>query len=250
MTGNRKAGRPFAAFDIDGTIIRWQLYHAIADELAKRGLIEAEAFKIIKMARANWKNRRQEDSFEEYENQLVKLIDGTITKITPQELEESCQAVLNKYKEQVYTYTRDLIKQLKNKNYLLFAISASQIEIVSAFSMYYEFDDFGGSTYETIANHFTGKKKLLWSSEKQRYLYKLVELHNATWDKSIAVGDSESDIPLLSSVENPIAFNPTKKLFNYAQKNRWNIVLERKNVIYRLESNSKNYILRNELPLI
>ena len=26
--------RPFAVFDIDGTIIRWQLYHALADELA------------------------------------------------------------------------------------------------------------------------------------------------------------------------------------------------------------------------
>ncbi len=30
--------QPFAVFDIDGTIIRWQLYHALADELAKENI--------------------------------------------------------------------------------------------------------------------------------------------------------------------------------------------------------------------
>ena len=33
-------GRPFAVFDIDGTLIRWQLYHSIADTLARLGHIE------------------------------------------------------------------------------------------------------------------------------------------------------------------------------------------------------------------
>jgi phosphoserine phosphatase len=75
-------------------------------------------------------------------------------------------------------------------------------------------------------------------------------LHQASWDKSIAVGDSESDIPLLSSVKNPIAFNPTKQLFNHAKENHWNIVVERKNVIYQLGPGSQNYTLRNELPII
>ena len=38
----------FAVFDIDGTLIRWQLYHAIADELAKSGHIDAETYTVEK----------------------------------------------------------------------------------------------------------------------------------------------------------------------------------------------------------
>jgi HAD superfamily hydrolase (TIGR01490 family) len=235
--------RPFAAFDIDGTIIRWQLYHAIADELARQNLVDKQSFQAVKVARSDWKNRRQEDSFQRYEDRLVTLIDSTITQITPQQLQAACNIVLEKYKEQVYTFTRDLIKKLKSNGYLLFAISASQIEIVGAFANYYGFDDFGGSSYELKANHFTGAKNLLWSAEKKRFLENLVSKHSATNKNSFAFGDSESDIPMLGSVERPVAFNPTKRLLNHAEANHWQVIIERKNVIYELVYQQGNYVL-------
>jgi phosphoserine phosphatase len=43
--------KKFAAFDIDGTLIRWQLYHAIADNLVKLGFIAPVKFQEIKDAR-------------------------------------------------------------------------------------------------------------------------------------------------------------------------------------------------------
>jgi phosphoserine phosphatase len=49
------------------------------------------------------------------------------------------------------------------------------------------------------------------------------------------VGDTESDISILSAVGKPIAFNPNDKLAQHAKKKRWDIVVERKNVIYQLE---------------
>ena len=51
------AGRSFAVFDIDGTLIRWQLYHAVADALVKLGHVEPGAYEEIKVARMNWKTR-------------------------------------------------------------------------------------------------------------------------------------------------------------------------------------------------
>jgi phosphoserine phosphatase len=39
---------------------------------------------------------------------------------------------------------------------------------------------------------------------------------------------------MLELVERPIAFNPNKKLCAHAKKKGWEIVVERKDVIYKL----------------
>lgn len=48
---------------------------------------------------------------------------------------------------------------------------------------------------------------------------------------------------MLSIVERPIAFNPDKDLFNAAKHNGWKIVVERKNMIYKLEPNGHTFVL-------
>lgn len=235
--------RPFAVFDIDGTVIRWQLYHALADELARQGHLNPRDFQKVRTARMLWKRRTRETSFEEYEQTLVSLIDRTLTGIKVQDLEAACRGVIDEYKDQVYTYTRDLIRQLQTKNYLLFAISASQSQIVGLIAQYYGFDDFGGSEYEVKDSYFTGRKELLISDAKPEFLKQLVGKHKAGWQGSYGVGDSESDIPMLETVERPIAFNPTRKLFEHARKNGWTVIVERKNMVYELEPKDGKYWL-------
>jgi HAD superfamily hydrolase (TIGR01490 family) len=237
--------RPFAVFDIDGTLIRWQLYHAVADELARQGNFDAIAFEKVRQARQTWKQRTSGSSFADYEQTLVNLVDAAISGISVADLEQACRTVMAEYKDQVYTYTRDLLRELKAKNYLLFALSASQSEIVKPLADYYGFDDFGGSEYEVKDGYFTGHKQILKRERKPEYLKQLAAKHHATWQGSIAVGDSESDIPMLMAVEQPIAFNPTRLLFEHAHHHDWNVVVERKNVIYRLEPDHHNYKLRN-----
>ena len=235
--------KPFAVFDIDGTIIRWQLYHALADDLAKAGHLDPRAFDKVRAARMVWKKRVRETSFNEYEETLVELIDTAITNIRVEDLQAACQRVLMEYKDQVYTYTRDLIQELKVKNYLLFAISASQAEIVELLANYYGFDDYGGSIYEVKGGFFTGRKEVLKSDRKPVFLKQLVEKHQVQWADSIGVGDSESDIPMLHAVEQPIAFNPTRSLFDHAREQQWRVVVERKNMVYQLELRGGEYRL-------
>lgn len=235
--------RPFAVFDIDGTLIRWQLYHALADELARQGKLDADQFQKVRAARMDWKKRSGETSFDAYEQTLIAVFDQALTGIKVADLEQACQTVIAEYKDQVYTYTRDLIRDLQAQNYLLFAISASQAEIVGLLADYYGFDDYGGSTYETKDGYFTGKIDLLMSEQKPAYLKKLVAKHGAKWQGSIAVGDSQSDIPMLSAVEKPIAFNPNKALYEHAVAQQWPIVVERKNMIYKLEPSDGSYLL-------
>lgn len=229
-----KSGRPFAVFDIDGTLIRWQLYHALADALAKRGYIQAKAFQIIRAARMDWKRRVGPESFTDYEMQLMRLYVKVLRKLTVNQLDEAAESVFQEYKDQVYTYTRDLIAELKGNGYLLFAVSGSQVEIVEKIAGYYGFDDFVSRVDEHKNNKFTGKSTTPIFN-KDIVLKELIKKHGVSKKNSVAVGDSASDIKMLEIVEKPIAFNPEKGLFIQAQKNGWKIVIERKNVVYELE---------------
>ncbi len=234
--------RPFAVFDIDGTLIRWQLYHAVADALARLGYFDPRVFKGVQEARALWKQRSHDESFKDYEHRLIVAYDQLLTKLTVKQFNEAAESVFKEYKDQAYTYTRDLIKQLKKKNYLLFAISGSQTEIVAKIANYYGFDDFIGSKYERRGNRFTGNKQIA-KGTKHLLLQELVKKHQATYSDSIAVGDSEGDVSMLAAVEQPIVFNPNKILFKKAKQRGWPVVVERKNMVYRFEPKSGTYIL-------
>lgn len=236
--------RPFAAFDIDGTVLRWQLYHAVADELARQDKLDLVAYEKVRQARLLWKKRPHQASYAEYEVELIKFFETAIKSVDPLELHAASKNVVKVYKDQVYAYTRDLIADLKKKDYLLFAISASQDEIVKMLADYYGFDDSGGSHYEIKDGAYTGKGKILKSDHKPEFLKRLVKKHGATWEGSIAVGDTESDIPMLSIVEKPIVFNPTKLLFEHAKQNNWEVVVERKNMVYNLEPTDGKYTIK------
>lgn len=238
-----KQARPFAVFDIDGTIIRWQLYHAVTDRLVRDGLIDAADFEHVRRMRMDWKRRSGEDSFQEYEAELVRAFDRALKGMSVAGFGAAVDEVFEEYKEQVYTYTRDLLRQLRSEGYLLFAISGSPDTIVRKMVAYYGFDDHAATTYPSEKGLFTGDKDLS-IGKKPALLKAMIDKHGASAKDSIGVGDSEGDISMLDMVARPIAFNPSKKLFAHAYAEGWEIVLERKNVVYRLEQHDGSYRLQ------
>jgi HAD superfamily hydrolase (TIGR01490 family) len=232
----------FAVFDIDGTVIRWQLYHSIVSELASRGKLSPGAEQTIRDARMTWKQRAHSESFREYEHVLIHAYLDALASLKVTDYMQAVDTVFAEYKDQVYTYTRDLIKSLKQSGYLLFAISGSQQEIITKLADYYGFDDAVGAQLKQHNGYFTGELETP-ALGKQKSLDELLARHDITKEGSIAVGDSESDEALLAAVENPIAFNPSAGLFAIAKDRGWKIVVERKNVIYELESRDGSYVL-------
>jgi len=65
-------------------------------------------------------------------------------------------------------------------------------------------------------------------------LKRAVEKEGLTLAHSIGVGDTESDIPFLELVAQPICFNPNMNLYRYAKRMKWKVVVERKDVVYEL----------------
>jgi|SRR5579862_6152783 len=234
-------GRKFAVFDIDGTLIRWQLYHAIADTLARQGHIKPEVYQTMKDARMTWK-RRLGGSFRDYERQVIEVYEAILKELSFSQFEEAADVVFEEYKDQVYTYTRDLIAKLKKDGYVLFAVSGSQTEIVAKIADYYGFDDYVGTTYERTGQGFSGAKTI-GSLDKDKTLKELVKKHGVSFKGSIGVGDSRSDISMLELVERAIALNPEADLFEHAKNAGWEVVLERKNMVYELKKRGSGYEL-------
>lgn len=236
--------RPFAVFDIDGTLIRWQLYHAIADTLVKLDYLDSKEYGAVRDARMQWKRRTGPEAYKIYERQLVTAYEKILLSLSVKQFNEAAKIVFEEYKDQVYTYTRELISKLKREDYLLFAISGSQTEIVKKIAEYYGFDDFIGTYYHHEEGRFTGAMTIHLGG-KDLILKELITKHHATLEGSIAVGDSTNDISMLEVVEQPIAFNPEKKLFDHAKSQGWKIIVERKNMIYELEAINDKYYLRH-----
>lgn len=234
--------RKFAVFDIDGTLIRWQLYHAVVDKLAGAGLLGKEAENKLHESRMKWKNREHSEAFAEYEHSLITIYESALLQIKSTEFDDMIDKVIEQYKDQVYTYTRDLVRDLNQKNYFLIAISGSHHELVERLAKYYQFDDWVGSQYERSGQGFSGKK-FIASKDKRALLQHMIKKHNLSLKDSYAVGDSTSDAVMLEMVHNPIAFNPNKSLFDIAKSNNWPIVIERKNVVYELKPNEGKYLL-------
>lgn len=234
--------KPFAVFDIDGTLIRWQLYHAVVDRLAKKGHLGLDVHERIHQERMVWKRREHPESFGRYEKFMIGMYEKGLTKLQPKIFDQIVQEVASEYKDQVYTYTRDLIKSLKKKGYILFAISGSHEELVELVAKQHGFDDWVGSTYKRGASSFTGQSFVV-SHDKLAVLKRLISKHELAFNDSYAVGDSQSDATMMDVVEHPIAFNPDRKLFSYARTRGWPVVIERKNMIYQLIHRDGKYIL-------
>lgn len=234
--------RPFAVFDIDGTLIRWQMFHAIFDALGKAGHYQPGDYERFTAARKDWEARKTEEGFKEYEAVMVGVVIRNLPTLPVEEFDRIIDEVFAEYKDRVYRYTRDLIKDLKQKGYVILAISGSPNEAVQKLGKYYGFDDAIGSVHARSNGSFTGEVIASYRG-KDKVLRDLVAKHGLDFKGSIAVGDSEGDIELLSMVEHPIAFNPSKKLFRVAQQRGWNVVVERKNMIYELQAKDGEYSL-------
>ncbi len=231
----------YAVFDLDGTLIRWQLYHAIIDELINLKLLTDQQIQTINQYKQDWKNRQTKESFEKYEKHLINETARIVYKINSDDFNQICQNVFSIYKDQVHSYTLNLIKELQTKNYAIFFISGSPKDIVKLIARYYRIDDFAGSNLTD--NNKKSQLIVMTGQQKLKALKQLITKYNLSNKNSYAVGDTLGDQYILNYVENPIAFNPNQSLFDLAQSKHWKIVIERKNVNYQLTYQDNQYVL-------
>lgn len=223
-----------AIFDIDGTIFRSSLLIELVNKLIEQKIFPTESEKDYINSLTNWLDRN--DSYEMYIKSVVNSFNNNIKGVHYADFNQAAKEVVNENKDRSYIYTKNLIKKLKTENYFLVAISHSPKTILDQFCQYLGFDKIYGRLYELgPEGRFTGKtidEHLI--ANKANIVKRVLEKNNLDLKDSIGVGDTESDIPFLEMVEKPICFNPNYQLYRYAKINNWQIVVERKDVIYKI----------------
>lgn len=223
-----------AVFDVDGTIFRSSLLIQVVNRLIENGAFPKETRQVYEDAYTRWLNR--EGDYQEYIEGVVQAFVTHLKGIHYEELAEAAEEIVDEQWKRVYRYTRDLLKDLKARGYFLLAVSHSPKTVLDKFTPRLGFDKTYGMLYETGPQElFTGRvldEHLIYN--KANIVKRAVEKENLTLQHSIGVGDTESDIPFLELVAKPICFNPNQKLFKYAQRMKWKVIVERKDVVYEL----------------
>jgi len=233
MRKNNSNQQKVAVFDFDGTIFRSSLLIELLEGLIAEGVFPVLARKIYAKQYQNWLNRK--GSYEDYIIKVIKTYYRFIKGVKAEKVWKVARKVLAFQKNRTYRFTPRLISRLK-KDYYLLAISGSPREMVKSFGMELGFNKTYSRIFEVNKKgYFSGKilyEELI--TNKGAILKRAVRKGNLTLKSSIGVGDTEDDIPFLKLVEYPIVFNPNFKLYQYAKKKKWPIIVERKDVIYNI----------------
>lgn len=223
-----------AIFDIDGTIFRSSLLIEFTEALIQEGIFPARARVQYARAYTEWLERN--GPYEEYIFAVVKAFVRHLKGVAYEDFRRVAENVVRFHRNRVYRYTRDLVRVLKKKNYYLLAISNSPLGVLKSFCVQLGFDKVYGRIYELDPRErFTGK--MLYPelvADKAKLVRRAVAKGGLSLKSSVGVGDTESDISFLKLVERPVCFNPNLKLYAYAKRKRWEVIVERKDVVYTL----------------
>jgi HAD superfamily hydrolase (TIGR01490 family) len=232
-----------AFFDIDGTLYREGLIAEIFKKLVKYEIIEPERwYNEVRPEYQKWDKRQGN-----YDNYLLKMADiyvEAIKGLHKSQVEFIAKTVIKQKGDRVYTFTRDRIKWHKEQGHFLITISGSPIELVKEMALKHGFHDFKGAVYDINSKDlYTGQVIPMWDSKsKKDSINYFVEKYNLDLNESYAYGDTAGDFSMFEMVGYPICVNPTKELIKKIKESveiskKALIVVERKDVVYKLTSN-------------
>lgn len=225
-----------AIFDIDGTIFRKNLHFELINELAWMKVFPSVVRKQLTTVYKNWLEHA--GTYEEYRKALVELYGTHIKGCKPDDVRKASKTLVPFHAKRTYIFAEKLIRSLRKKGYHLLIISGSPIEVVEEYnSQYLKFDSVFGSIYAVDEQGlYTGEASFEPSKNKGHLVEQYLYDHKMSLDGSYGVGDTESDVSFLSLVEHPIAFNPNQNLKAVAQRKKWRIVVEKKDVVYEIKA--------------
>lgn len=237
-----------AFFDIDGTISREGMISEMFKKMIKYELIDnSKWYNEVEPAFTKW-DRRMGD-YDTYLQKMVDIYTETVKSTSSFHIAYIAHKVIEQKGERVYTYSRDRIRWHKDHGHVVIAISGSPIELVREMSNKYGMDDYRGTVYQIGSDGFyNGEITPMWDSvSKRAAILEMAEKYDIDLAESYAYGDTNGDLSMMRLVGNPFAINPTRELLTHILqdeqlKKRVTVIVERKDVTYRLNVDTLDLI--------
>lgn len=228
-----------AFFDIDGTIFRDSLMVVHFQKMIEFKIIDISKWRNqLEISQNVWRNRRSD--YDEYLEDMTNAYVESLKGASYADIMFTARHVIQNHADEVYRFTRNRIKEHQENGHLVIFISGSPDFLVRHMAKVWKASEYRGSKYKFTNGVFTGEITPMWDSiSKQNAINELVEKYNINLENSFAYGDTNGDFTMLKSVGQPYAINPARELFERIKeddelKTKANIIIERKDVIYRL----------------
>jgi HAD superfamily hydrolase (TIGR01490 family) len=208
-------------FDIDGTLVKGFMIHEFPKHLSEIGAANKNLFQRMEDMLTSYVNKKV--TYREAALKAPKLYADCIKGLREEYLTDEAKKFVKAHmKKMSQPYTDGLVKLMRTYG-MTIGISGSPIEIVRAVGKALNFDLAYGSVFEVKNGIYTGKVKLnlIIREEKENIIGKIIKSKGIDAKNSFGFGDTDQDLPILSSVGFPVALNPSKELLRIARKNRW-----------------------------
>jgi HAD superfamily hydrolase (TIGR01490 family) len=211
-----------AFFDIDNTIMRGASIYHLARGLFSRKILTASdlanyAFTQGKFLVSGSENMN--DMARITENALAFAKDRTV-----EEMNELCSEIYDELMaDKMWPGTVQLAHTHRAAGHEVWLVSAAPIELANIIALRLGLSGAIATVSEVVHGRYTGhlKSAPMHGMEKAIAVEQLAQDRGIDLSHSFAYSDSSNDIPLLSTVGNPIAINPDSGLKSYAVEHDW-----------------------------
>lgn len=241
--------KPFAAFDVDGTIFKSSLAEKVIDGCIAAGVFKADAFNAVFENKLRWQRSNNEGVYQAYLHRLVGAFVAELAGVKVEQFNEVTANMIAQQSVRKFAFPRMLMDALRSSHRVM-AISGSPNIVVQPFLHDIDVQTTFGSTFVIDNGKFTGEAQTV--GDKATLLRELVAKGEIAQLGSMAVGDTFSDISMLEYADTPIMFNASRTLTNYGIEFGWLRVNEVKDQITALEwdTSVKKYVEQDPAQVI
>lgn len=229
--------KPFAAFDVDGTIFKSSLAEKIVEHGIAEGLFDAEPFNEVYESRRRWQENNSEGVYLAYLDQLIGELVTQMAGVELDRFNAVAATMLSKHEARKFRLPRMMIRTLA-ATHTPVIISGSPDVLVRPFVGDLNVASVFGSYYEVENGRFTGLAKSI--GNKALLLEEMVRKGDLSRDGSVAMGDTFSDVPMLEYADRAMMFNPSRTLSDYGEVLGWDKAFEVKDNITILSKLSES----------
>ena len=235
-------GNIAAFFDIDGTIARESLMIEHFKRLIKYEILDESVWvDDVKQLYMEYVNRY--GAYDAYIEALSEKYRSDLRGFDIRYNKFIAEQSIKKVFERVYVFSRNQLEFHKANGHLIFFISGSPDFFFIFMAEKYDVTEFRATKYLFDENgKFTGEIVPMWHSEgKDEVCNEIIEKYNIDVEKSYAYGDTTGDLSMLRRFGNAYTINPSNKLLQRIKNDeelskKVNIIVERKDVIYKLKA--------------
>ncbi len=237
--------KPFAVFDVDGTLFKSSLLEKVIKHSFEVGLFDRQDFLEAARLRREWQLHNSEQAYMEYINTLIGSFVNQIKGVDAHVFDWVTDKMVKDHQVRLFAFPRQLMEAVR-QTHTLIIISGSPEIVVKPFVEQFNVDYVFGSIFEQNNGRYTGQAASV--GDKASIIHKLIDDKKIALEGSLAIGDTVSDISMLELADRSIMFNPSLSLSQHGSPLGWHKVYEVKDNITALKLDHQHAVYQETAP--